>query len=779
MNQYLRELYEYIRTYGIFPENSLNDFVNICMGLYNKRDNLDENEVECLDYVLKTCNLIYENTNYVLIEDDFYDQLVEVYRHYDPNFRIGAVNVNMNPQQNMIDFTVEQERVSNKPLIYNTLDKSNMIFYDRLNNAPKITREDCMEQNYELNEYITKRKVTSKQIYPELVGTLDKCKFVLNSQAIDKGVYNEDNVKIFERDFIGKHIIQGLINTEEQIDMTIELKYDGVSISAVIANGDTIISASTRGEVKEDLSADLTPIFKGYKFHHAKGISSEDFPIFGMKFEAIITKYNLHRYNEIRKTKYANGRTAIISILSSSEGYKYRDFITLIPLDASGLYDVTTTTRAEQIELLNRFYRNPEINKYTLIRGNYMSILFQVKKFVEEAEMMRDYINYMYDGIVVSYNDPRIRCYLGRENSVNKFSIAIKFTALKKQTKFLGYTYTVGQDGTITPMIHYQPVVFFGTVHDKASGHSYARFKQLQLRPNDIIDVEYTNDVMAYVTKPNNSYNEQNQYVNKLVEFPDKCPSCGSQLVVSPSGKNIRCENLDCPDRNIKRIDNMFKKLTIKDFSEAYLSQIGRYHLNELLNVTIDDVKFLGEVNSKKFVDTMYKLKTEPIYDYKIIGSLGFTNVSTEKWKLILSKYTLPEILQRRAEGDIYLRDMICNIKGIGPETANTIGNEMDFFMSDLITICNMTNVKSIKQDLKYLNVKKIRFTGCRNADLCKYLSDMGHDINGGGITKDTDILLIPYENYTSTKVNKAIKNGTMIVPIELFKANMNYYMSM
>ena len=90
----------------------------------------------------------------------------------------------------------------------------------------------------------------------------------------------------------------------------------------------------------------------------------------------------------------------------------------------------------------------------------------------------------------------------------------------------------------------------------------------------------------------------------------------------------------------------------------------------------------------------MYKLKTEPIYDYKIIGSLGFTNVSTEKWKLILSKYTLPEILQRRAEGDIYLRDMICNIKGIGPETANTIGNEMDFFMSDLITICNMTNVK-------------------------------------------------------------------------------------
>ena len=54
MNQYLKELYEYIITYGIFPDNSLNDFVNICMGLYNKRDNLDENEVECLDYVLKT-----------------------------------------------------------------------------------------------------------------------------------------------------------------------------------------------------------------------------------------------------------------------------------------------------------------------------------------------------------------------------------------------------------------------------------------------------------------------------------------------------------------------------------------------------------------------------------------------------------------------------------------------------------------------------------------------------------------------------------------------------
>ena len=43
----------------------------------------------------------------------------------------------------------------------------------------------------------------------------------------------------------------------------------------------------------------------------------------------------------------------------------------------------------------------------------------------------------MYDGVVISYLDKRKRKLLGRENSVNKFSIAIKFNTMKNKLYLL------------------------------------------------------------------------------------------------------------------------------------------------------------------------------------------------------------------------------------------------------------------------------------------------------------------------------------------------------
>ena len=95
----------------------------------------------------------------------------------------------------------------------------------------------------------------------------------------------------------------------------------------------------------------------------------------------------------------------------------------------------------------------------------------------------------MFDGVVISYTDEKIRAKLGRENYVNKYSMAVKFDPETKLTTFLGYTFEVGQTGNICPMIHYAPIEFFGTFHNKTSGASLNRFNELALRPGDIIEV--------------------------------------------------------------------------------------------------------------------------------------------------------------------------------------------------------------------------------------------------------------------------------------------------
>ena len=733
---------------------------NLTLSLLNK-DEYIADELNSMYDILWISNVLYNNTDREMLplEDGVYDLLQENYKKFNPNYQVGAEPIYFLPSAEFK--TIKPKKPVFKPC---TLNTDGMIFYDNLSKEPTINENDMKRYlfKYVGDEYISKRLTNTKHNYPKLVGTLDKCKFVLNSQAEEKGVINDSNVKVLERDFFGLHMSMGILNPNRVFRMVCELKYDGISVEGDVSN--RVHGARTRGDANEGIAADLTPILYDYKFPQAFEIPGNE--VFGMKFEAIMTYYNLARYNQAKGKNYSNCRTAISGLFSSSDAAKYRDYITLVPLATSLDID-----RETEIEFMNKYYQTGEYLRYAIIEGTYVEILFQIKRFVEEAEYMRQFMPFMYDGVVVSYMDQDLINKLGRVNSVNKYSMAIKFNAEKKQTIFRGCTFTIGQDGSVTPMLHYDPVEFFGTIHDKSTGHSYERFKSLQLREGDIIDVEYVNDVMPYVTKPDNSHNASNP--NPLVSFIEECICCGTKLVESESGKSMMCPNMDCPERNLKRITAMMQKLNLKDFSEASLKAIGKYSLTDLIQLERRDVLFLGDKTSEKFIDRINELKTKEIYDYKIIGSLGFTGIAIEKWKLILNHYTIIELTHLFLQGQ--LREAIVNIKGIGPITADIINNEFPFFMSDLITIAKMDNVVVSKGTKSGLS---IRFTGFRNQTLMNTLIDMGHDASDkAGVTKTTDILLIPHPNFTSSKTSKVGEN-TKIIPVQEFIDNMEQYLN-
>ena len=56
-------------------------------------------------------------------------------------------------------------------------------------------------------------------------------------------------------------------------------------------------------------------------------------------------------------------------------------------------------------------------------------------------------------------------------------------------------------------------------------------------------------------------------------------------------------------------------------------------------------------------------------------------------------------------------------------------------------------------------------------------LNEMGYDASDKGATRDTFILLVPNEGYTSSKMNK-IGQDTKVIPLEEFKNNMDKYLS-
>lgn len=726
----------------------------------------------------------YSDRDVMAIDDGIYDLLVVKLQKIDySKFNPGAKPVTINKSNDKI---IDKDLI--RPIAYmgeEDIGKLNNSLYPEILNYNKPFDPRCylyrpfyIEDD---NRNVSKRLRNVSHNYPDLVGTLEKCKFVLDCQAKEAGAYEEPNVKIFERDFMVPLLMNGVINSTDDITMIGTLKYDGISIEADVT--DHVISARTRGDTDMNIASDLTPILEGYRFPNAEGIIEE--PI-GMKFEAIVRYDDLGKMNEIFGTSYINGRTAIIGILGSSDAYKYRNFITLVPLQAD-FNGVAHPDRLAEIEFLNKYYATKEYLRYTIFKGNYANLLFQIKKYAEEAEYFRAWSRFMYDGVVLEFFDENIRKLLGRKNSINQYAMAIKFNPLTRYTIFTGFSYTVGQNGVITPMIHYTPIEFMGAIHNKSTGSSYERFNNLDLYIGDEIQVKYVNDVMPYVYKVDSEYNRQNHMREKTQEemFPTKCPSCGSDLKLSNYGKTMYCPNMACDSRRISRLVNMLAKLGIKDFAESAVESLHILSFRHLMNMSVDDMRPLGPTDSIKLYRQIQEIKTKGLPDYQIIGALGFTNIATKKWKIIFSKYTLKYIYDAYMDESIIknntlyenLVDLISNIKGVGPITAETIVNEFEFFKEDIEYILyNITYTPTFGSgdNIKY----KIRFSGFRDAMLESVLNGFEFiDVDQSAtVTKDTTLLLVSSLTDNTSKVQKAKKYGVPIVTIMDFLEHPAYY---
>lgn len=757
---------------------------DIAMELYNKSTLVAE-EIEALKELLYICNIMYNDTDRSLIpiEDGVYDLLLEKYKTYDKNFQIGSKVIHFNPSWDG-NGEVKQNEVREAISFLSDEDKNKInnltYFKPFIGNIGTEFNSNYPVRNYAIDDaYIEKRLHNTSHEHPELIGTLDKCKFVLNTDAKERGVFADPNVKVLERDFFMKHIQDGIITPSTRFTTVLEMKYDGVSVEADCT--DTIVSARSRGDTESDKAADFTPLLKGYRFPNRKPTDPE----VGVKFEAIMTMYDLHRFNQAKGYDYKNCRSAIVGLLASSDAYLYTDFITLIPLAVEQKVFDTVCERNREKELqylAENFSSKGIIPNYVTVYGDYIENLFGINLFLSEAEYSRQWIPFMYDGIVVSYLDPGIRKALGRENFVNKFSMAVKFNPLKKQTIFRGYTYTIGQDGSITPMIHYDPVEFYGTIHSKSTGHSYARFKELNLHIGDVLDVEYVNDVMPYVTKPTNEHNRINGQNVPPEEFPTRCPNCGCTLEVSESGKSVKCVNLECGSRQLSRLVNMCAKLGLNGFGESTIQQMKIKSLENLIVCTHKEIdgKILkvcgfGDVESANMTNEVSRIiHDKSITDADWIGALGFDNISSKTWKQILSAIKLKDLneLLMNMEYD-KVRAILSQIKGIGTATIETLISEYEFFKDDILFILGYINPSPYVAT----NGKVIRATGFRDGELFKKLRSLGCDADdNGSLTRNTDILLVPTPNFSSTKTAKAMQYGVTIVDVNEFKNNISSY---
>jgi hypothetical protein len=183
----------------------------------------------------------------------------------------------------------------------------------------------------------------------------------------------------------------------------------------------------------------------------------------------------------------------------------------------------------------------------------------------------------------------------------------------------------------------------------------------------------------------------------------------------------------------------------------------------------------LGTADSaamKQIISSMYN---DTWNDYMIMGALGFSGLSRKKWQAILQHATVAEFQTAFNAGFDVFRDFVICLN-LTPAITKTLIEQWEFFAQDIqfiVTTMHLIDTKGNQITYK----KQIRFTGFRNPQLCEQLNTAGYDADDGSITKKTDILLVPYAGFTSTKVDKALKYGAQVIPVQQFLDNTNLYL--
>ena len=733
------------------------DYMNKMALEFLAKEEESKEDIENAYAILFISNILYNNTTRTMLplEDGVYDILVTRYNTLtNGKSPVGAPPITFDPVKETEVGSVVSEESSGPIEVVRRVDTSNMLYFGNI-----------VRNHYPLSEFydysapksngIKQNKGSVGHEFPELSGTLNKCKYVLNCQAeMGEHSTNRNDVWTFEENFMRQIYTVYPFNA-----LVCELKYDGISVTAKV-DGNTIVSAVSRGDTANDETNDLTHIFGGYKFPRAKDVPALQpgkGTVFGIQFECIVTNYNLEVLSKEFGLNYANARVAVIGLTSREDARRFLPFLTLVPIRTAGL---NIDDRQTEIEFLNKYFSTEVDMKYAIVRGDYNQLLFQVKRFVDDAETLRPYMPFLYDGVVVSLIDPYLIKLMGRSNSVNKWSIAIKFEAEVKQTIFLGYEFTIGQNGVVTPMARIRPVAFMGNIQSKISVHSYKRFKQLGLKVGDTVIVEFRHDVMAYLTKPDTPYNRSNP--NPIIEFPTNCPFCGAPLSTL-SEKEAVCVNKLCPERNLMRVTNMLAKLNIKDFGKELIRKLGITSLRDFLTYGCNKAERIlnSKVMAMKLHARIEELYKKPMPDYRLMGAIGFTSIAQSKWKLIMSQITIESILRL---DDNELRNTLKAIKGIGQVAADTIVSERVYMYKDIVMIANMPCVERTygRVDTRV----QVRFTGVRDAELEELFNSKGFDADGNkGVTKNTMILIVPYIGFQSSKTKKAKPNCTFMDP--------------
>ena len=555
--------------------------------------------------------------------------------------------------------------------------------------SPVISDEEYDRLYFHLKDledkyhYVLPDSPTQRVGAPPL-GKFEKVKHTEPMLSLDNA-FTYDDLEEFDKR------IKKLLKSDEDIEYTVEPKYDGLAIELKYRNG-LLYTASTRGDgyEGEDVTRNIRTIKSvPIKTGEAGSVPGE-IDIRGEVYMDIDEFENLNKEREKKgEPLFANPRNAAagsVRQLDSSITAERK-----LHLACYGIGSVKGIDFKSQFDLINWLEKSrfpiPAVIKN--VKGIERVILA-----IKGIEEKRKGFSFETDGAVVKVNDFGLQKKLGMKTREPRWAIAYKFAAHQGITKIRDIQGSVGRTGVITPFAIFEPVRIGGVTVSRSTLHNWDEMERKDIQIGDTVVVERAGDVIPHVIAV---IKEKRTGREKPFPVPEKCPVCGSRVLREEGEVAFRCIGLNCPAQVQEKIFH-FASRGAMDIEGLGEKNIELLYSKGLINHFIDMYRLkkedllqlprFAEKSSQNLIDAIEKSKQTTLA--RFLYALGILHVGEYASKQLAKNFENLEDLYHIKPGQIL------KIKQMGEKIAHSVS---DFF-NDQENLHILKTLKSLELKL-------------------------------------------------------------------------------
>ncbi|KAA1188147.1 NAD-dependent DNA ligase LigA [Pseudohalioglobus sediminis] len=342
--------------------------------------------------------------------------------------------------------------------------------------------------------------------------------------------FDADELAAFER-----RLLDRLGDSAAPIPYSCEPKLDGIAVSLLYRDG-VLVRGATRGDGRT--GEDIT--------HNVRTVPSiplqlrgSDYPgVLEVRGEVYMPRAGFEQLNEQAR---AEGSKPFVNPRNAAAG-------SLRQLDAR----ITARRNLEMccygVGQVEEGELPPEqsavlqqLNAWGLRINNEARVVEGIaacEEYYEYLAARRDALPYDIDGIVYKVNRIDQQQALGFISRSPRWAIARKFPAQEQMTRLLDVEFQVGRTGAVTPVARLEPVFVGGVTVSNATLHNRDEIERLGVQVGDTVVVRRAGDVIPQVVSV---VAERRPKDARPIEFPSRCPVCGSPTERLEGEAVIRC----------------------------------------------------------------------------------------------------------------------------------------------------------------------------------------------------------------------------------------------